>query len=340
MSDVYCRTCDENDEDIKHAIDNINSPACLTNVTVKRKPVNTVNYQPQHPSSILTVESELEYLNTKMKLQTCANILKANGGDSSKQEQLKSNSHNCSDNKNNNNISNKTNGVADTAAGVEYEIADDATIFNSDLEDNLNRMNILTDLDNKLIIHGKEELPAKEQTTTIEIHDQHRENASNALNIPYHSKNTLNKGALLLLQNAVNNGDTIDKARILKTRSNTLPASVNKKASIKVNCTNNHPLLESKTSSLTDDEFISDNLVDNGDDDDAKHRHNKSAIRKMKRLYSTLPRTRKSILDQMSVCHKRTMKHLPTRITPDGTTIFYWCDLSKQAIKGYYTDSN
>lgn len=331
MSEVYCRTCDDNDEDIKNAIDHINSPACLSNITVKRKQLNTDKYK-QKQNNILNVESELEFLNKKLKLQTCLNVSKVGGLKNGKQQKLCDSSRleksktnninrdtNCNDNLNNNSSHNSN------TIDVDYEIADDATIFNNDLEDGFSRMNIMTNVDNTIIIHGKEELPVKEQTKIVQINDHltfvNSRNASKSNNYSYSSN-----------------------ANLLKSHDhkvgefNTLPILAKKKPSIKVNCTNNHPLLESESNSLTDND-VNDSFNENNygsKDTSGKNKSNKSPLAsiKLKHLYATLPRTKRSIVDQMSVCHKRTMKQLPTRITPDGTTIFYWCDLSKQALKG------
>lgn len=118
MSDVYCRKCDD-----------IDSPACLANITPKKMQIKN--------RTILTVESEIELPNgTKSK---------------SKSSFKKEKEH-----LNNNNFKKRH---------EEYEMADDATSLNDAPHDDLSKIDILNDFDSKLRIrvNGKEELPA---TTT------------------------------------------------------------------------------------------------------------------------------------------------------------------------------
>lgn len=88
-------------------------------------------------------------------------------------------------------------------------------------------------------------------------------------------------------------------------------------------CTDSHPLLGDRTNANDKSRLKSF--------DDFNGNNSKLA----KRVYSTLPRAKKSsIAQQMVLPIKRSLKSVPTRTTPDGTTIYYWCDLSKQTIKG------
>lgn len=120
MSEVYCRKCDD-----------IDSPACLANITPKKM-------QKLKNRTILTVESEIEIPNGKNLPNKIKNLKK--------------------DKKLNNN--NKKH--------EEYELADDATSLNDDHHD-LTKIDILNDFDSKLRIrvHGKEELPVEQQTTNL-----------------------------------------------------------------------------------------------------------------------------------------------------------------------------
>lgn len=55
--------------------------------------------------------------------------------------------------------------------------------------------------------------------------------------------------------------------------------------------------------------------------------------------YSTLPKMRRNGQQQQQKRHdnqhERHMQ-IPMRTTPDGTDIYYWCDLSKKRLKGYF----
>lgn len=57
-----------------------------------------------------------------------------------------------------------------------------------------------------------------------------------------------------------------------------------------------------------------------------------------RRVYSTLPKMKRNGQQQQQQRHdnnhERQMQ-IPMRTTPDGTTIYYWCELSKKRLKGY-----
>lgn len=121
MSEVYCRKCDD-----------VDSPACLANITPKKM-------QKLKNRTILTVESEIELPNGKNSPNKIKSI--------KKEKQL-----------NNNNKRHE-----------EYELADDATSLNDDHHD-LSKIDILNDFDSKLrirVTRGKEELPVEQQTTNF-----------------------------------------------------------------------------------------------------------------------------------------------------------------------------
>lgn len=375
MSEVYCRTCDddENGADGPDMRDNFDSPACLVHVT-GNGPGGGLGAKPKN-RNLLSIESELELPNGKGKSLLIAptspikvitsrdkSYKSLKVGESPKKEvPTESQTNQANNNK--------------KPTPEEYELADDATGFDGELsDDHVARINVLNEADEKRLIrvHGKEELPAEQQTSPD----------SPSLRSPkyrYFDKNDLLneiahlKEESILIDNIdkqpnipsnsnpgqsvdVSNDDDPAAASLHTIRDNT-PAtketkSVNSTSRSKnsiglekstsasnikakasyVNCTNDHPLMDD---TKCEDNQIDDVNVDylNGNATDSVTKQ--PLLKRLNRLYSTLPRVKKTVLQHM-MGGGRPMKKVPTRITPDGTTIYYWCDLSKQAVKGYY----
>lgn len=337
MSEVYCRVCDNDDstdiDNRKNSIDNIDSPACLIHVTTKKKTLNGSS-APKY-RSILTVESELELLNSKKS--TAAFNLTYSERSTTTKSNVNSPIKTCINSKNNN-------------RNDEYELADDATICNGDgLVDRDDRVNIIKHIDDDAVIRvqGKEELPVtpEEQITSQEL----RNNLVNACNADNSASNRkfncpidkLSDGHDInrVVMESNNDGlitteETAKKCAEAKNESNA-NIKTRRSSSIsgkhipkKVNCTNNHPLLtDEKQHEGKKNAFSNLDDVINGND-----MTKKPMLHRNHRLYSTLPKMKKPAATAMH--NSRPLKKIPSRVTPDGTTIYYWCDLSKQAIKG------
>lgn len=253
----------------------------------------------------------------------------------------------------------------------EYELADDAVRFNDDETDINNdavaRINVLNDDDKKHMIrvNGTEELPAEQQTSPespsvrspkyryfdkthllneiecikeetktclIDINDRDKQtncqtnpsmpNSKRSKDVSYNDQQQQQQNENIPMIN-----EKLIKSKVPLERSTSVTCVKGK--SNYINCTDDHPLMDAKT----------DNSHPKIDDFDYLNGNTAAApiLKHFKRLYSTLPRVKKSVLQQVMGTGKPSIKKLPpTRITPDGTTIYYWCDLSKQAIKGYY----
>lgn len=108
------------------------------------------------------------------------------------------------------------------------------------------------------------------------------------------------------------------------------------------NCSN-HPL---------DSNRILDNLVDNtktsneltstiksktgdqknetGNEKNDDYNGNDGKFDRLNRAYSTLPKMK----NKQTVPNLRPLRKVPMRTTPDGTNIYYWCDVPKKTLKG------
>lgn len=386
MSDVYCRTCDDsdqNDDDDRIAND-INSPACLTRVTGKRHGRKNGDGKIRN---ILSIESELELPGITAKksspsLQKNASVCVPSPHKINKlQKDQISNTlritADCGDGNNglieisvdNNKTSCLMNNNKKNAD--EYEIADDAIQFNDDENDINNdamaRINVLNEDDKKHMIrvNGTEELPAEQQTSPespsvrspkyryfdkthllneiecikeeakiclIDNSDSdRRKNCEINPSIP-NSKRSIDVSYNEQQQRPHNDNNPLLNDKLAKKKPplerSTSVTSVKNKSNY-INCTDDHPLMETKT----------DNSHGKIDEFDYLNGNTAAApiLKHFNRLYATLPRVKKSVIQQVMATGKPLFRKLPpTRITPDGTTIYYWCDLSKQAIKGYY----
>lgn len=268
MSDVYCRTCDDD-------ID-FDSPACLANITPKR------GNKPKH-RNLLTIESELEIPNVKEpKKERKLSVREKN------QENRKNVKENCLNGKNNN------------KKVEEYELAQLATAFDDDdLSVDVVKMGVLNEFESKIMIRvqGKEELPATQTTNT-----RSNTETSGLKNVK------LNKYSSV--DNSCSNNHPLDSNRIIDmlVDGNTNTSNDERRTEAIIS-------KEPKNETLTDDY--------NGNDDGRFDRLN--------RAYSTLPKM-KNKLNVPNVM--RPLRKVPMRTTPDGTNIYYWCDVPKKMQKG------
>lgn len=102
-----------------------------------------------------------------------------------------------------------------------------------------------------------------------------------------------------------------------------------KQISSKVVCTDDHPLIP------RDEDVSGDCNGNRSASVDLLASDKKSILKRMHRKYSTLPKAKKTTIFQDSTHPlNRSPYSIPTKNTPDGTTIYYMCDLSKNVIKG------
>ncbi|XP_030375837.1 uncharacterized protein LOC115625082 isoform X1 [Scaptodrosophila lebanonensis] len=227
---------------------------------------------------------------------------------------LKGNSGSTTTTKNNNNEKARSaaKGLAPVAKQEEYEIADDATSLNGSeadggVGDGINaKIAILSESECKLMIsvRGREELPVVEQHTVTPT-----------------PPSALRFEKCLLVP--------------VKSESHPLQLEIG------------DPTPSQSPSSLPADNAANDNEPDeeaaaapseltpmllNDEQNDANGNHNHHQADDGS---STLPRTtskRNNAASQQSFLNKA-MHLVPKRRTPDGTNIYYWCDLPKKALK-------
>ncbi|KAG4068190.1 hypothetical protein HA402_008831 [Bradysia odoriphaga] len=263
MSDVYCRTCDDD-------ID-FDSPACLANITPKRG-------KPKH-RNLLTIESELEIPNVKEpKKERKLSVREKN------QENRKNVKENCLNSKNNN------------KKVEEYELAQLATAFDDDLSVDIVKMGVLNEFESKIMIRvqGKEELPATQTTNTRTNTD-----ASGLNNV------NLNKYSSV---DNCSNSHPLDSNRIIDNLVDNTNTSIDDRRA------------ETKRKEPKNNKVLTDDY--NGNDG--------SRFDRLNRAYSTLPKmkNKQNVPNPM-----RPLRKVPMRTTPDGTNIYYWCDVPKKMQK-------
>lgn len=321
MSEVYCRTCDEDDHEVVHIPKNrFDSPAILTNVVTKRKiqktqtAITATVIQPKNVHSIFNVESELEMPNT-------TTAIVANTDRKFHRENIENNKINSED----------------------FELGDDAVVSSDELFDNSNlsapkaiSQNPIDDtkIETIRVYRGKEELPVHSSEVKAKL-TEHK---------LCHSFNNRKTSLENSLDNIVQSNDKLDKCDD-EDYSNTMNNS--KKTSKlllpgKVICTHDHPLIlhdnkinanieNTEPSQQTQSQSQCKISVNNNDGSNSNQsmtmsRH--SILKRMHRMYSTLPKIKKKDTTKCSPYS------IPSRTTPDGTTIYYMCDLSKNLIKG------
>lgn len=332
MSEVYCRMCD----------DDVDSPACLMNVSGKAR-ANSDGCRPKH-KTILTVESELEMTTSKISISTQKSPSHIDLAPSTCNDECRQ----ASDAKHCINAISKQMTECETeidssATGEEYELADDAIVCDDDRANGaIHEVRIVRNVarDEMIRVQGKEELPVTpEEQVQCNIFDNNSDSSSSSVEQlcernPSKQPNTSHPNAT-----GPNHGTNLSNDDISptnKTEENDQAHSNGKLSAKKVNCTDNHPLLVAQSS---DDDMCGDgdgrtNTELNGHGD-LNGNDSIKLLRHMHRIYSTLPKAKKATaMQKMIIQNDRLLKSVPTRITPDGTTIYYWCDLPKQSIKG------
>lgn len=278
---------------------NIDSPSCLNHIANKH--LNA--YDSACRQTILTVESELELLNKEKRQQQQQhqpneNVEKKCLTSSIKKSQKQKIITPKKLKNNNKSVDNSIN------INEEFELANDATVCNNLNIDDIVQLISRNENDCMIRVQGEEELPAS-------LNEQ------------------------ILLKQYCDDKLAMDQLNQLTNKNC-------KQLSKKIVCNDSHPLLEidkkcnvdksndnlngNDRRKVIDDHNDNDDGGGNGDCDDDKFK---------KPIYSTLPRVKKTSIIQYTNLQKRSLNKIPTRLTPDGTTIYYWCDLSKQMIKGY-----
>lgn len=299
MSEVYCRTCEDdiyNDDEefVPIPKDRLDSPAILTNISQRNKRI--VDKIQAH--SILNGTADFEIstaMNAAINLHASVNA--------------------C-----------KNTAEANKKTFEDYEFGDDIVTNNDSLAKWGNEPKIIVHktLDEKDVIRvrGKEELPVP---TDQQIEDNLQHNYSNK--------------SILTSKDGVSNDNQWQKSIPSNSKdlsSESEPICSRKKAnsvniisnslSKKIVCTNDHPLLSNKSQD-----------IDTRTNTQNKSQDNEKATiyKQMHHMYSTLPRIKKvTAIPSSGDVVNRPPFSIPTRITSDGTTIHYLCDLPKNILKG------
>ncbi|XP_013112735.2 uncharacterized protein LOC106090921 isoform X2 [Stomoxys calcitrans] len=224
----------------------------------------------------------------------------------------------------------------------EYEIADDAISLNggdiSHVSDGGSKMIILTETDSMITVRGKEELPVVEEPATplspssqLIIGDNGDSKTGQAykfekcVRVPVttdsHPLQTTNNTETVVLQQTAplaekeEPGDTLDNNS--SNSSSTLHnESPSKRPSSLNDCNGN---LNSASASCNTSPLLSPPMLTSAN------------VVDMGNMSATLPRTKRTAA--MQAFYNRALTMVPKRRTPDGTNIYYWCDLSKKALQ-------
>lgn len=280
------------------------------------------------------------------------------------------NHKNCSNinvNSNNNSGSKKRyeNGTNNNEKIQEYELADDAISLNGGCgsgdgdiltlnngDDDVIKIGILSENDSKLMIsvHGEEELPViEQQTLKIQIENY---------------ENKMTKNLEKVEDEKFNNSSSFKKFVPIETKNHPLEPIVviDEKLSL-TDCKTEESdakLIENRQNNDTNDDIndkdeekavriklLSDYNGNDNEGDSINCGERKSSKQDIKKEFfknnknieeeiktsSTLPKkSKKSSIYQNF--YNKALRMVPKRITPDGTNIYYWCDLPKKALKG------
>lgn len=203
--------------------------------------------------------------------------------------------------------------------GEEYELASDVT--NVDISNFVAQINVISEADEAGIVRiiEREEVPAT-LDSELTYNSGHFDlelpaNETKRLKEKNLCMNNNKRNILLFDQNgsSLRNGSfmsVLEQKCIIDAQSNKKSLDMLRK---KNNCTN--------------DKLISSNFVKNDDVYETRR------SRRDDRYSATWPRVKKSILQRL-VCQQKRNKEVPIRITPDGTSIYYRCDVRRKTMKG------
>lgn len=324
MSEVYCRACEDDDDDqyVRIPKEHLNSPAILTNITNRRGQRSKSATKPKVQNSVFTIQNELEIPNA-INATTQNNY--ASDADV---------------------VENSKNVIED------YELGDDAMLddVNVDVKDTDSigmpndeantRKSLTNQIDTNEMIRcrGKEELPE----LLVASNEKNAENETQPLcHSPMNRHKSQNYNESL---DDITPSDNETNELIFKAKS-----LASKQMPNKIICTNDHPLIPKNIAcdvAVNKVENHTKNTINNdcnGNESTAQTTtipkkstlvERMSILKGMQRMYSTLPRMKKVHTVQQDTAPNQPPYSIPMRTTPDGTTIYYLCDLSKNVIKG------
>lgn len=283
MSEVYCRTCEDDNYDhtegefVRIPKDRLDSPAILTNVTHRKG--HRSQFQRNISSNFSNVNRDLKVL--ELSQQTAAETRTI--------ERTNSLNRNSSE---------------------EYEVGDDVMtsdeILNANTDDNLKNLTNTIDTNELIRVRGKEELPVTSDKPIECI----GKDTNEWKNTPANENPT----------------ETVGTSQ-----------NVHKQMPKKVICTNDHPLMTSDKDNESKIDFENSNMMQSMVNTMTATPEKVSILKRMHRMYSTLPKIKRNTKPcdtSATAALNRPPYSIPTRTTPDGTTIYYLCDLSKNVIKG------
>lgn len=321
MSEVYCRVCDTNEDDLNGEFvpipkDRLDSPAILTNVTQRRRRTlpNPIIHQKRiysHINGDSDVDGDDNNINiTTQKISTMISTATA-ATTSHEEEKLI--------------ITNK-NSIED------YELGDDV-VTNSEFEHTQKNVCKAIDASDLIRVRGKEELVE----TEIVYRKKSTESKTTSQQINVSNQINNNSSGIEYLEKEETNKET----NISKTTSS-------KNMSKRSVCSKDHPLLTNERSeekrageSFNATKIETQNECKNRDNSETSQdttarraSENISFLKRMHNMYSTLPKMKKNSANQNLPTTANGPHSIPMRITSDGTTIYYICDLPKNVIKG------
>ncbi|XP_065367973.1 uncharacterized protein LOC135960584 isoform X1 [Calliphora vicina] len=228
----------------------------------------------------------------------------------------------------------------------EYEIADDAISLNgggdiTQVSESVAKMVILTETDSMITVRGKEELPVVEQTP----------NTAQSSPIPLSpSSNSNSNESEAKPQTTMYQFEKCVRVPVTADSHPLQPINTDSETETETCKNDNNSSLHSlhlNPGQTTTDELRSSPHCRPASLNDCNGNCNNSAscstspmsppsaeaedLQQSANFAATLPRTKRTAAIQ--AFYNRAINLVPKRRTPDGTTIYYWCDLPKKSIK-------
>ncbi|XP_011291818.1 PHD finger protein rhinoceros isoform X1 [Musca domestica] len=238
----------------------------------------------------------------------------------------------------------KTDAATDSCQ--EYEIADDAISLNggdiSQISDGGGKIIILTETDSLITVRGKEELPVVEEPSPLSNSPQPINTATDSGDAKPYKFEKCVRVPVTTDSHPLQATQQVDES----DSQQSLAADEQKDQEINVNIIDQSLDNNSSNSSSTlhndSPSKRPSSLNDcNGNLNSASASCNTSPLSPpmlnsanivdMGQMSATLPRTKRTAA--MQAFYNRALTLVPKRRTPDGTNIYYWCDLSKKALQ-------
>lgn len=334
MSEIYCRACED------EAVTN-STPACLNNMPSKKS-------KPKH-KTILSVESELVVASSSSsssssssddnKSKSKKDNKKCSASPKKKDKSGKKCAKECRAEKAKSCDASLNGSNNNLKPQQEYEIADDATSLNGDIGSETvassGKIAILSETESKLMIsvRGKEELPVEQAAPKSYSFKRCIPGHSDSHPLQQQSNEDLDEVFTSsppgTETNKVDDGDDVDGDNVTESTPMLNNNSHN-------DCNGNNEGIPPMNSTTTAKKAAlplegGDELLEKRGDADEKGGGGGGGETKT----STLPRTgaasKKSSVHQNF--YNKALRMVPKRRTPDGTDIYYWCDLPKKALK-------